>query len=429
MLLGAPFWEGTLALTETFTVLPAALGVLALIMWDERARPKRSRVDVLLLTAGLCFGLAFLLRQTSIAAAGAGGIWLLLRGRPWLRAAGFCGGGFLLAVVPVVLGFELLADSHWFWDANVGFFFKYVPSGQQLPLGTRPVIVLPFLITAAALLLSRHRRVETPRWGLAALWLSLTLAGALLTGRPYAHYLLQTFPPLALLAAMALPDGLQAVRLPRSPSLLSLRPAPAYLLVGALLFEWFYVVVPMFSGNLLAMHYTRGPSYYVNFAAWATGLRGDDAYNNYFDRRVGLTRSLEATLKGLHAQGQKVYIWGEYPWVYPLAGVEPTTRYMTSFYVLLLPYLDIQLATTLNQEKPVYIVVLSDAKPKLPRPSPIMEQRWTNAMKGLNAVVGRDYQKVATVGRAQVYRRSSERLTPTPSSGVIIPYPEENAGP
>jgi hypothetical protein len=198
--------------------------------------------------------------------------------------------------------------------------------------------------------------------------------------------------------------------------------------VAALVFEWFYVVVPMFSGNAFAMHYTRGPSYYANFAGWALGLRSDQAYDNYFDRRVALTRSLDETLERFNAEGQKVYIWGEYPWVYPLAHVEPATRYMTSFYVLLLPYLDVQLAGTLNQEKPAYIVVMSDAKPKLPSPSPIIDQRWNNAIKGLNGVLARDYQHIATVGRAQVYRRSAKHLTPTPNSGVHVVYPEESVG-
>ena len=230
LLLGVPFWEGTLALTETFTVLPAALGVLCVLLWDEReaaapiallrggsegvqrparppdgSTPRQRGNRLLLVVAGAFFGIAFLLRQTSIAAPAAAGIWFLLRGRPVLRPGLISAAAFAAIVVPVVGGFELFGDSHWFWDANVGFFFKYVPSGQQLPFGTRPVIVLPFLIVVAALWLARRRQRATPEWGLPALWLTLTLAGALLTGRPYPHYLLQTFPPLAMLVAMAAP--------------------------------------------------------------------------------------------------------------------------------------------------------------------------------------------------------------------------------
>lgn len=411
--LGVPFWEGNLALTEIFTVLPTALAVLLLLRWDERAGRAYAHADLILVLAGALFGVAFLLRQTSPAAAAACGIWLLLRGRPWRRAGLLCGFGFIVLVMPVVAGFELTGDFHWFWDANVNFFFKYVPSGQQLPFATRPVIILPFLVTVTALILARQRGGETPRWGLPAMWLTLTLAGALLTGRAYSHYFLQTFLPLSLLIAMALP----ALSLDWRPSP---RLLPATLFVAALAVEWVYVVMPMFRGNVLAMHYTRGPYYYQNFAGLVLGSRSREQYDNYFDKRVTNTRALEQALRHLNANGEKVYIWGEYPWVYPLAHVEPANRYMTSFYVLLLPYLDTKLGDALNAEKPRYIVVMNDAKPKMNPPSPIIDQRWSYATRGLQAVLDRDYHLVSSVGRAQIYRRSPEHITPTPNSGLVI---------
>ncbi|HXH23133.1 MAG TPA: glycosyltransferase family 39 protein [Dehalococcoidia bacterium] len=436
VLIGVPFWEGTLALTETFTLLPSTAGALLFLLWDERRaalRPPQRRLslvreDGLLFAAGLCFGAAFLLRQTSLAVPAAAGAWVLFRGGPWPRAALLCAAGGAAVVVPVVAAFEAFGDPHWFWDANVGFFFKYVPSGQELPFGTRPVIALPFAVTCLALVLSRRRSEPTPAWALPALWLCLTLAGALLTGRPYSHYLLQTFPPLAMLIALAAPSPAQvrdAWRRRPSPRPAALL-APASLFVASLLLLWGYVVTPMFEGNPFAMRYTRGPSYYLNFAAWAAGLRSERAYNDYFDRRVEHTRALEEALEGLGAAGEKVYIWGEYPWVYPLAAVKPATRYMTSFYVLLLPYLDVQLAGTLFAERPAYIVVMSDAKPRLREPSPIIDQRWLNATRGLETVIARDYQRVATVGRAQVYRRVPER--PPVSSGITVPQALDDAG-
>jgi hypothetical protein len=422
VMLGVPFWEGELALTEIFTILPTALAVLIILRWDERAGGSIRRFDPWLVIAGVMFGAAFLLRQTSLAAAAGIGIWLLLRGRPWLRAGTLCGAAFLGVVVPVVATFELTGDFHWFWDANVSFFFKYVPSGQQLPFATRPVIVLPFAITVAALLLARLRGWETPKWSLPALWLTLTLAGALLTGRPYSHYFLQAFLPFSMLVAMALP----APDLSWRPSL---RLAPAGLLVAALLFEWVYVVMPMFYGDVFAMHWTQGADYYGNFAEFAAGKRSRAEFNDWFDKRVAKTAVVEQALRQLNAEGQKVYIWGEYPWLYPLAGLQPTTRYMTSFYVLLLPYLDVNLSASLNAEKPRYILVMSDAKPKM-EPSSIIDQRWNIATKGLEAVLARDYQLVSTAGPARIYRRLPERNGPAPAIGVVVEQaPEPDAPP
>jgi hypothetical protein len=400
--LAVPFWEGTLALTEIFTVLPTGLAVVVLLDWDRRTRPELNRVDALLVAAGVLFGAAFLLRQTSLAGAAAGGVWLVLRGRPWRRALVFGGFGFALSVVPVVAAFELSGDFHWFWDANVAFFFKYVPSGQQLPFASRPLILLPFSITAVALALTHLRRVVSPKWTLPALWLTLTLAGALVTGRPYSHYFLQSFPPLAILIAMALPGPGIDLR-PR------LHHLPAALFVGALILEWVCVVTPMFSGNAFAMHWTRGPYYYQNFAEYLIGKRTRVNYEAYFDGRVRYTRVLTKALARLHAEDQKVYIWGEYPWAYTLARVEPSSRYMTSFYVLLLPYQDVNLGSTLDLERPRYIVVMSDARPRMSPASPIIDQRWTNAKRSLDALLMSEYQLVSSEGRADIYRRLPAR--------------------
>ncbi|HEY7271018.1 MAG TPA: glycosyltransferase family 39 protein, partial [Dehalococcoidia bacterium] len=299
VLLGVPFWEGELALTEIFTILPTALAVLALLIWDERAGRSLRHVDAVLVLAGALFGVAFLLRQTSLAAAAATGIWLLLRGRPWLRASTLCGFGFVVVVVPVVAAFEFTGDFHWFWDANVAFFFKYVPSGEQLSFATRPVIMLPFLVTAGALLLAHRRGAETPKWSLPGLWLTLTLAGALLTGRAYSHYFLQTFLPLSMLVAMALPA-------PRFDWRPSLRFVPALMFVAALAIEWVYVVMPMFNGDLFAMHWTLGADYYQNFGAWAAGKRSTAEYDDFFDKRVTKAAVVRRALRQLDAEGQKV---------------------------------------------------------------------------------------------------------------------------
>jgi 4-amino-4-deoxy-L-arabinose transferase-like glycosyltransferase len=400
VLLGVPFWEGTLALTEVFTVLPTALAVLCVLSWQTRSGSGGGGVG-LLLVAGLLFGAAFLFRQTSVLAAAAVGAWLILAGGQWLRAGFLLSTGFAAAVVPVVAAFAVLGEFYWFWDANVAFFLFYVPSGQELPFAARPLIALPVLLTLACL--AYYRRLgATPRWGLPALWLVFMLAGAMLTGRPYSHYMLQAFPPLALLAAMIAPW----VRLSWRPRAKS---APALALAGSLVLLWLLVVMPMFAGNPFAMRYTRGPAYYVNFTAWMLGLRSERAYNDFFDLRVNQTYALAEVLRGLRAEGQKVYIWGEYPWVYALARVEPATRYTTSFYVLLLPHLDTRLGHTLERERPAFVVVFDDAGPRLGPADEIMTRRYDNSIRALEQLLARDYRPVATTDKAKVYQRSFSR--------------------
>jgi hypothetical protein len=402
LLLGVPFWEGQLALTEIFAVFPATLAVLAFLQAGSAAPGKSRRAALLFLAAGALVGVAFLLRQTAAVTGLALAISLLLSDRPVFRPAALLAAGFLGVVAPVVAAFALLGSFYWFWDANVGFFFDYVPSGEDLPLHYRPVIIAPVLAALACLLFYRRRRA-LPRWGLPALWLSLTLAAALLTGRPYSHYLLLAFPPLALLLALIAPG----VRIAWRPAR---RDAPAIAFAAALAVLWLFVVIPAFHGNPLAMRYTRGLTYYENFAAWALGSRDSAAYEAYFDRRVGLTEKLDAALEALGAEGTKAYIWGEYPWVYPLASVTPATPYTTSFYVLLIPYLDIQLGKTLTTADPRFIVVLSDARTDLSDRSPVVARRYEIASRAVEALLARRYAPVAAIDRATIYERVPDRL-------------------
>jgi hypothetical protein len=197
-------------------------------------------------------------------------------------------------------------------------------------------------------------------------------------------------------------------------------PLAAFVLAVAV--TWGYVVVPMFSGNAFGMRYTRGPTYYANFASWAVGARSQLDYDNYFDHRVGLTHELARILDGLGGAGKSAYIWGEYPWIYSLADIQPADRYTTSFYVLLIPYLDLTLGGSLDREQPQFIVILDDARPKFHGSSPVTDRRYSNAMKALEDRIARDYQQVAGTAKATVYERGIPHPSQPPAA-TVAPQP------
>jgi 4-amino-4-deoxy-L-arabinose transferase-like glycosyltransferase len=416
VLLAVPFWEGNLAVADTFVILPSTLGVALFLRAnrgdgsssDGRAvgqSGNRAGATVTdwrwLVAAGALLGVAFLIRQTSAVVGLAAVLWLLVSGREWLRPALVIGLGASIVVLPVIGAFALLGSWYWFWDANVGFFFDYVPSGQELPFHHRPMIVMPVLVTLAALLWSR-RHGEQPRWALAALWLALTLSAALLTGRPYSHYMLQIMPPLAFVAALMAPH----LRLSWRPRF---EHAAGLAVAGAFALLWAVIVTPAFQGNVAAMRYAKAEDYYANFALWAAGLRSDTSYNNYFDKRVNVLRRLETTLEQLGARDEKIYVWGELPWLYPLAEAEPATRYMTSFYVLLIPYVDMGLYFELDKANPRFIVVMSDVWPRTTDTSGALTWRFRNANRAVSRLIAHRYEQVAVVGRARVFERVAER--------------------
>ena len=434
LLIGVPFWEGNLALADTFTLLPSTLGVLCALRSasnngarspyeylrvsgsasGSRLAPlgRREYSTLLLVLAGSMFGLAFLIRQTAAVVALGVVLWWLLSGREWLRPAVTMALGSALVVLPVVAGFAVFGSFHWFLNANIGFFFRYIPSGEQIPIYERPLIVLPALVTIGALFLHR-RRGETPRWGLPALWLTLTLAAAMLTGRPYPHYFLNVFPPLALLIVMIAPR----LRLSWRPE----RSATAALAIAAsVALLWLAVVTPEF-GNPYAFRYSKVENYYPNFAAWAAGAKSDDAYERYFDERVPMTEKLGATLKRLGAGNQEVYIWGETPWSYALSGSMPATAYTTSFYVLLIPDLDTELWNTLLAADPRFIVMLNDAWPRYHDDTGVMQTRYQRSVHALNSLIAMRYEQVAVVGRAHIFQRTADRPLVDQKSAEVGP--------
>jgi 4-amino-4-deoxy-L-arabinose transferase-like glycosyltransferase len=398
LLIGVPFWEGNLALADTFTILPATLGVLCAL----RARPDDSRATstLLLVLAGSMFGLAFLIRQTSAVVALGVVLWWLLSGREWLRPAITMVIGSAIVVLPVVVGFAVWGSFNWFLNANIGFFVRYIPSGEQISIYERPLIVLPALVTIGALIAHR-RRGETPRWGLPALWLTLTLANAMLTGRPYPHYFLNVFPPLALLIVMIAPQVRRSWRPDRSA-------APALAIAVSVALLWLAVVTPEF-GNPYAFRYSKVENYYPNFIARAVGAKSDEAYDRYFDERVPLTEKLGATLKRLGASNQQIYIWGETPWSYALSGSIPATAYTTSFYVLLIPDLDTELWNTLLAADPLFIVMQDDAWPRYRDDTGILKTRYERSVHALNSLIALRYEQVAVVGRARIFQRTAAR--------------------
>jgi 4-amino-4-deoxy-L-arabinose transferase-like glycosyltransferase len=419
--LGVPFWEGTLALTEVFAVLPSTLGLLLFLRWSRG----QAAAGAALLLAGALFGVAALVRQTAVVAPAAAAVWFLLSERPRVAAVALTAGGFAGVVGVAVGAFALAGDFAWFWDANVLFFLEYVPTGEELPWARRGLILLPPAAMVASLLWLR-RRGERPWWALAGLWFAFALGAAFLTGRPYSHYLLLAFPPLALILAGAAPDFALLWRSRGSIELPSWRRAlsPAILPIAATAVFWAAAALPTFDGNPVAMRYTRGLSYYPNFVTWAAGLKSEADYNDYFDRRVNPTLAVLRVLEETRSRGLTAYVWGEFPWLYALADFDPVSRYVTSFYVLTRPRLDTALAAELGRSRPEVVIVTGDARPKEVARSPVMDRRFRNADSALQQVLRREYRPTGGAGKAVVYRRAPRTTGQAPSE-TLRPLDEE----
>lgn len=390
VLFAVPFWEGTLALSEIFS-LPLACGALLILVVGSR---NHGVSIVAAASAGALFGLSFLIRQPTVLAMGAAVIWLFLERRLSFRALLAMGVASAAPLATTMLGFALLGSFHWFWDANVAYFFSYVPADNRLHAVLVPLLFLPSATAFALLVRSWRNSERMPPWALPALWFALGYLGALMNGKDYSHYLLQVFPPLALLAV-----NLEKPRL-RLPAL-SLRQRPAVLMGGAIVLSWLIVITIVYR-DPTGRHWTKGPDYYVHMLRYAVGDESEREFNAYFDKRVNTTLGLEDELAGLDAEGKTVYIWGEYPWVYALSDLRPLSRYMTSTYMLENDERFPELMSQLNRQPPPFILFFSDAQP---RPAgPETRERFTRMNRAIASFVERRYEVVTKIGNGTVYR-------------------------
>ena len=166
-------------------------------------------------------------------------------------------------------------------------------------------------------------------------WMIFATFAALLSARPYPHYLLQVMPPLALSGGV-----LFAKRPLRSKALV----------IGAIV--------------LLVCAYVRFDfstwgvtNYYNNFIKYSLGKIDRTEYYRRFDNRMPRNYRLAQKITEITSPSHQIYLWSTDPGVYVMANRLQVTKLVTSFHVDDLDYYDETLAQ-LRQTKPEVIVVM-----------------------------------------------------------------------
>jgi 4-amino-4-deoxy-L-arabinose transferase-like glycosyltransferase len=360
LLTSLPLLEGTIANAEIFMIVPVSLGML--LLWNATLKKQY-------FWAGLALGGGFLFKiPVAMDIAAAGLIFFGLR-----RSVGQLIYDrrlymFLLGVVtPITVALTISmvqGVSPVSLIQNAVGSTGYVSVWRGAPslvfrLGLLAAITLVFIA-----LRSRLTRVVI----FAGVWLSFALFGALLSGRPYPHYLVQVVPALVLLTGTT---------------------------VGIKLRRWDKVVV---SGLvvLLVLAYVRFGfgaypvvSYYSNFVRFTAGKISQEEYQNGFDSRVVRNYQVAEYLKKHTKDEERVYIWGTEPGIYVLSDRLPVGRLTTSFHVEDLNEYE-RLGQELGKVKPEYIVVMETESRDFPQ---------------LKTLLDSQYVKVKQIGEAEIYRK------------------------
>jgi 4-amino-4-deoxy-L-arabinose transferase-like glycosyltransferase len=369
VLASLPFVEGSLLLTEHLMVMPAAIAVLLVLSATESDARTR---DARLLAAGALFGIAFLGKQVAALDAAAAGLWLLcLRPRP-LRDAALLTAGWLVLIA--VASFALAASGALpeAWRAVFGAYGIYLGEGSAVPAGFKVLRLFPAAL-ALGLLLWRRRHSKVSASDLVLLWLVFSLFGATLAGRPFGHYLIPVLPPFAIILADLTPQP---------PSLKGDRGVRSAVLILTLI-----TAIAGFRGFWFS-HPTLTPAYYGNWLAWAAGFQSREEHDRFYSWRVPNQDALARLIED-GGNGRTLYVWGEYPWLYPLTGTHNPSRFSTSYQTSILPGAKTETLADLERDPPRYIALELEEWRRLP---------------GLAVFLAARYERIVRVDNTELWR-------------------------
>ncbi len=267
VLTSLPALEGNIANAENFFIGLIIAGVW--FFWQKNYQG-----------AGLFMGLAFLFKFPPLFDFAALLFFILLsleekkdfqkKGREILSLLGW----FLLPFLITIIYSILRGNFVQYIESAILTNFSYTLSwggGAFSPLGltTRGIILLLLL----GMFFRGRKKWPDKKILFLSLWLALALFGALLSSRPYPHYLLQIVAPFILLTAALFAQKNNWRE--RQNWFLGL---PLFLSLAAF---FLYGFQPYRTG-----------SYYQNFLALVLGQKGKPAYFSWFDSRVNQTYAL-----------------------------------------------------------------------------------------------------------------------------------------
>ncbi len=312
VLLGTPIIEGELANTETFMIVFTTLGMYLLVRRAAGAEDDPRR----LLVPGFVFGVALFFKQIAVLDAAAAGIFIGLYYRgSWRQVAAYAAG---VAIVPLVTAafFVVAGAFSPFFAGTIGFMFTYRTASPTLAQTAVQLIPLALALPYAIALQPWRTRSFEALW---PLWLAFAAIGVSASGKAYPHYLIQLVPPLALVVVT------WAARRPALPRV----SVAMGMVVGVL------AVYQIFLGPWGYVGWNKEPQhtsgYYRNFVDYMDGDRSRQDYEAFFDPKTPGRLRLADQVASLDLQPRQLFVWGDLPWLYVQAGLQPVNRFPVLF--------------------------------------------------------------------------------------------------
>jgi hypothetical protein len=259
------------------------------------------------------------------------------------------GVAIFLPILMSFLYFAMRGTLQAYIDIGILYNFRYAGTWSlpQLPLGLSFFLTMPgklVIIAAVMLLLTIKSNRISARTQFLITWALFSLFGALLSSRPYPHYLLQIVPAFSLLI------GALAEKFHNRTEKVAMT-IPLVLLIGAL-----YAV---------GFGFYRTGKYYKNFLTYVSGRYTTQEYYQTFDYLMNDNYKAATIL--MQDPDPRTFIWGTNPTLYALAKKIPTGRFITAFHIADFPGAFDETFEDLSTHHPEFIVVMKGEKHKFPQ--------------------------------------------------------------
>lgn len=339
--------EGNIANGEIFMILPTLAGFAFLLKAREQSKaPLRSKL-ILSIAAGISLSLAFLTKVPAAFDAVAAGIFFFLipstvvtqpgkRIRTFLRSlislpAWAYAIAFLIPIALSIAYYTAMGAGQPYIKAallqNVNYLSSWkTGSHETQELGQTGLKNRALIVGALTLILLLASPLLTWEVLLIVLWFAYSLFGALLSERPYPHYLIQVIPPLALIIALFIQTLFDLrTRLPQKTEYL--RSISSALLlsgcVGVLIYS--FVVIKFWNYAI--------PPYYQNYIKFVTGKITRDQYFSFFDTSLPEQYKIAEIIAANTDRNDSIFIWGDLPCIYASTRRLPPGRYTSAYHI------------------------------------------------------------------------------------------------
>ncbi len=335
--LSLPALEGNIANGEILLILPTILG--AFLIYSHTNKPLPSWE---LLLAGATFAVASLLKFPAIFDILAILLFLTIteisQRQLLLKDYLLITAGFIIVWLPFGVYFALNDSFGPFIKAVFLNNFSYLQPGNKFLLANDKLIIKT-LITAGVCLFLIKKASQMPKPTLFAyLWLLFALFAALLSGRPYTHYLIQTLPPLSLLIAIIL--------VKETPQ--------KWLELGRLILIMGLVFV------IFQFKIWPTVGYYQNFLSYLLGSKSYSQYQTWFDPRTARLVALANFLVNENKPNDSLFVWGNEPDLYFLTKLKPATPFITAYHLLSVPQAKTTGLRQLQTTPPKFVVTINN---------------------------------------------------------------------